>query len=222
MDANDSGGLRERKKLATREALSAAALRLALERGPENVRVDEIAEAAGVSLRTYNNYFSSREQAIVTAITAERELRVAAALRARPADEPLAQAVVEAVVEQYVSEPAGKALMLITSTPRLRAQFIDTASAIQQPLASAIAARIRSGDTLAATVLAAAVSAAVRVAIERWVRPAQDTRREATKEILVIPHGRLADILREALAHVTPALQAAEPRQNDDTMDAPR
>ena len=61
----DDGGMRERKKLATREALSAAALRLALEHGPQNVRVDDIAEAAGVSPRTYNNYFSSREQAIV-------------------------------------------------------------------------------------------------------------------------------------------------------------
>src|SRR6266545_806054 len=70
--------LRERKKQATREALRAAALRLALERGPENVRVDDIAEAAGVSPRTYNNYFSSREQAIVAAVTAERASRVAA------------------------------------------------------------------------------------------------------------------------------------------------
>src|SRR5207342_1939710 len=56
------GGMRERKKLATRRALSAAALRLAREHGPQNVRVDDIAEAAGVSPRTYNNYFSSREQ----------------------------------------------------------------------------------------------------------------------------------------------------------------
>ena len=46
MSTNDSGGMRERKKLATRQALSAAALRLALEHGPQNVRVDDIAEAA--------------------------------------------------------------------------------------------------------------------------------------------------------------------------------
>ena len=66
------GGMRERKKLATRRALSAAALRLAREHGPQNVRVDDIAEAAGVPPRTYNNYFSSREQAIVVALAAER------------------------------------------------------------------------------------------------------------------------------------------------------
>jgi AcrR family transcriptional regulator len=203
MSANETGGLRERKKTATREALSAAALRLALEHGPDNVRVDDIAEAAGVSPRTYNNYFASREQAIVAAITAERALRIAAALRARPADEPLAEAVVEALVEQY-GEPPGDALLLIKSAPNLRAEFVDTAAAIEQPLAAAIAARTGNKDDLAITVLAAAVSAAARVAVERWVRPTQSTK-------LVVPQGILADILRDALSHVAPALRAADP-----------
>src|ERR1700754_1117698 len=94
-------GLRERKKQATRTALSSAALRLAVERGPDHVRVDDIAEAAGVSPRTYNNYYSSREQAIVAAVTAEREARVAAAVAAQPAGVRLADAVIEAIVDQY-------------------------------------------------------------------------------------------------------------------------
>lgn len=197
---NESGGLRERKKTATREALSAAAYRLALEYGPENVRVDDIAEAAGVSTRTYNNYFASREQAIVAAVLAERALRIAAALRARPAAEPLADAVVEALVEQY-GEPAGDALALITSAPGLRAEFVDAVGTIEQPLAAAIADRIGSTDELRATVLAAAVSAAARVAVRRWVEPVGG---------FVVPRGSLADLLREALAHVAPALAAVE------------
>src|SRR6188768_3118960 len=101
MSTNDSGGMRERKKLATRDALSAAALRLALEHGPQNVRVDDIAEAAGVSPRTYNNYFSSREQAIVGALATERGQHVAAALRKRPTDEPLEHAVIGALIQEY-------------------------------------------------------------------------------------------------------------------------
>jgi AcrR family transcriptional regulator len=199
------GGLRERKKAATREALSAAALRLALAHGLENVRVDDIAEAAGVSPRTYNNYFASREQAIVAAVTAERTSRIAAALRAR-AGEPLAEAVVEAVVEQYVSEPTGDAFTLITTTPRLRAEFVDAVSAIQRPLADAIAERTRGDDTLAPAVLAAAVSAAARVAVEHWAHPSDIGRG------FVVVTGRrpLADLLREALAHVAPALRAAD------------
>src|ERR1700712_4520395 len=77
---NETVTLRERKKRATREALQGAALRLALEHGPDNVRVEDIAQAAGVSSRTYNNYFSSREQAIVAAIAADRAAQVAAAV----------------------------------------------------------------------------------------------------------------------------------------------
>jgi AcrR family transcriptional regulator len=194
--------LRERKKIATREALSAAALRLALQHGPENVRVDEIAEAAGVSPRTYNNYFSSREQAIVAAISAERALRIAAAVRDRPADEPLARAVVEAVVEQYVAEaePGSAAFGLLVSAPALRAEFLGSVAAMEEPLATAIAER-SGADELRAAVLAAAVSAAARVAAGRWLRP-------AAGGLVVVPATSLADALREALAHVAPALDA--------------
>ncbi|WP_252446531.1 TetR/AcrR family transcriptional regulator [Pseudonocardia humida] len=204
MDETEKSGLRERKKLATREALSAAALRLAMERGPDNVRVDDIAEAAGVSPRTYNNYFSSREQAIVAAVAAERALRVGAAVRARPDDEPLARAVVEAVVEQYstVDEPGRAELALITSAPGLRAAFLDTVSAVEQPLAAAIAERA-GRDERTAAVLAAAVAAAARVGAERWLRSWV-----TGNALLVVPGGSLPDLLREALLPLAPALDA--------------
>ncbi|EHR50324.1 transcriptional regulator, tetR family [Saccharomonospora marina XMU15] len=211
MTAKERGGLRERKKAATRDALSEAALRLALAHGPENVRVDDIAEAAGVSPRTYNNYFASREQAIVSAVTAERTLRVAAALRARPGSEPLATAVIEAVVEQYTSEPDGEALAMIMSTPRLRAEFIDAMSALRPPLASAIADRIGDTATMAPAVLAAAVSAAARVAVERWVDTADDDRSTGAGLVVVTADRTLPSLLREALGQVAPALEAADP-----------
>jgi len=57
-------GLRERKKLAVRQALGSAALRLTVERGPENVTVEDITAEADVSLRTFGNYFSSKYEAI--------------------------------------------------------------------------------------------------------------------------------------------------------------
>ncbi len=210
-------GLRERKKQATRKALRDAALRLALERGPDNVRVDDIAEAAGVSPRTYNNYFSSREQAIVAAVTAEREARVAAAVAAQPATAPLSVAVTEAIVEQY-AEPGShdpRALLLITASPALRGAFLDTAAGIEHPLTAVIAGRTGdTGDTgqHIARVLSASVAAAVRIALQQWVRPAAEAR--AASE-LVIPSGSLPDLLRTALAPLAPALDAAErrPRQ---------
>ncbi|MFE1956560.1 TetR/AcrR family transcriptional regulator [Streptomyces sp. NPDC059479] len=202
-------GLRERKKQATRVALREAALRLALERGPDNVRVDDIAEAAGVSPRTYNNYFSSREHAIVAAVTAERESRVAAAVAARPAGVRLADAVIDAIVEQYTDpgERDRDVLLLITTTPVLRDTFVDTATAIEHPLTDAIADRLGDTGPYTARVLAASVAAAVHVALERWVQP---TAASPVATAFVVPAGSLPDLLRTALAPLTPALDAAE------------
>ncbi|MER7113280.1 TetR/AcrR family transcriptional regulator [Saccharomonospora azurea] len=202
-------GLREQKKQATREALREAALRLALERGPDNVRVDDIAEAAGVSPRTYNNYFSSREQAIVAAVTTEREARIAAAVADRPADVRLADAVIDAIVDQYTSteDPRQDALLLITSTSTLRDAFIHTATAIENPLADAIAQRLGDTDPYISRVLAAGVTAAVRVALERWLQPPSTPIAPGG---LVVPSGALPELLRTALASLAPALDAAE------------
>ena len=191
-------GLRERKKTETRAALAAAALRLALDKGADNVRVDEIAEAANVSPRTYNNYFPSREHAIVAGITASRALQVAEELRARPSGEPLVESITAAFAAQY-REPPSEALALITSTPALREAYLDSVSSVEPPIASVIAERLGK-DELGASVLAAAVSTAARIALQRWV----DVRPSG---LVVVPAASVEDLLREAIGHLEPALR---------------
>jgi AcrR family transcriptional regulator len=96
-------GLRERKKLDTRRALSDAALQLMFERGIDNVTREAIADLAGVSLRTFSNYFAGKYEAIAYRQT-ERIRHSVAALRQRPADEPLWTSITEAVMEPLVED----------------------------------------------------------------------------------------------------------------------
>jgi AcrR family transcriptional regulator len=98
-------GLRERKKLDTRRALSDAALELMFERGLHNVTRDDIADRAGVSLRTFNNYFTGKYEALAYR-QVERVRRSVAAFRARPAGEPLWTSITEAVLEPLESDDA--------------------------------------------------------------------------------------------------------------------
>ena len=57
--------LRARRKAETWSALHEAAASLAVEHGVDGTTVEAVAEAAGVSARTFFNYFRSKEDAIL-------------------------------------------------------------------------------------------------------------------------------------------------------------
>lgn len=60
-----SVSLRERKRTDTFRSIHDAAAELVLERGMGSVTVDQIAQRAGVSQRTFFNYFPSKEDAVI-------------------------------------------------------------------------------------------------------------------------------------------------------------
>jgi len=163
-------GLRERKKIATRVALGQAAMRLAMSEGLENVRVPDIAAEAGVSPRTYNNYFSSVPEA-VCALVMDQARILGETLKNRPRTEPLAEAIRNALL---VADPATGAnrdfVRLIITSPALRGEFYKAVLARENTLAEAIAERVGSapGD-LFPRLLAAAYCSATRVIVHRWL-----------------------------------------------------
>jgi AcrR family transcriptional regulator len=188
-------GLRERKKRATRQALSQAALRLAIERGLDNVLVEDIAAEVDVSTRTFNNYFNSKQQAIC-ALGVDRAESLGAALRARPAVEDLWEAITEALLEYY-DESANApdrdwfaAVRLVMSAPALQGEYLKVNVTMQQVLAEAIAERagLDNSVDMLPMILAGAVTAASQVAVERWMMfetstPLQTLLRDALHQL---------------------------------------
>jgi AcrR family transcriptional regulator len=172
----DCAGLRERKKIATRAAISHAAIRLALRHGLENVRVPDIAAEAGVAPRTYNNYFSSIPEAIC-AVAVERAMGIGDAVRQRPDSEPLAEAISNAMTGADPALQSDKEVVrMIVSTPVLRGEFFKTVVARDAALAGAIAERVGAKpDDLFPQVLAAAYSSVTRVVTTRWLQSDDDT-----------------------------------------------
>jgi AcrR family transcriptional regulator len=182
-------GRRERKKQLTRAALREAALRLSIRHGVENVTVEQIAEEADIALRTFFNYFSSKEEAVMASVASAAEALIAE-FRARPRTESVLRAFREAVlVIMNESDAASRdyieALRLIRSAPSLVPHQLAVLAAQERALAEAIADRTGAtltkgpaegptgGPTSAyAAVCAAAALAALRVVVDQWLEQA--------------------------------------------------
>lgn len=180
-----SGGLRERKKRETRLALSRATIELALERGFDNVSVEDIAAKANVSERTFRNYFTSKAEAVV-ATHIERGQRIAELLRERPDGEPLWEALVNAVVAQFEPRPGAvsrpvdddyaSALQKLLAEPAVQQEVFRAHATAQAELTTAVADRTGTDATtdLYPQIVAAVVSTGLGTAMAHWTRdPAQ-------------------------------------------------
>jgi AcrR family transcriptional regulator len=188
-------GRRERKKLATRHALSSATLQLAVERGLENVTIEDITDRADVALRTFSNYFASKYEAIC-AIPADRARRIGVSLRERPASEPLWESLIHAVLQHYegsdqaLGQESMAAIGLIVNSPAVRGEYLKISSEMQDALAVAIAERTGTDPEadMYPQILAGAVTAASQVALRYWFRadppePLRPTMERALRQL---------------------------------------
>jgi AcrR family transcriptional regulator len=198
-------GLRERKKVATRAAIGIAAWRLAVERGPDHMRIEDIAEEAGVSRRTFHNYFTTKEEAMAS-VALDRAERICAALRKRPAEEPLADALAELFIEEYASryrpdEAQRAVIRRAGSNPGLAGAIGQAMLATEAPLAEAIAERTGADADrdLYPKLAAAAAVGALRATLEFWLSASDRPP-------------RLRDILGPAIAQTVPPAPTQDPQ----------
>lgn len=195
-------GLRERKKAATRAALSQAAWSLMLEGGLDAATPEAIAEAAEVSPRTFRNYFSSREEAILDEL-ARRYLTLADRLRNRPPDEPVwdsLTAVASSAASEIVGDRARAAALMrvVTDSPAMRAQLLLVMEQMGTALAELIAERTGADPVrdLPTRLMASTVGAALGAGVGFWARGATDAP--------------LAEVLCECLARLRAGLPLDE------------
>src|SRR3569833_1914680 len=85
-------GLREAKKLATRQQIAGVAMRLFVQRGFDHVTVAEVAAEAGVSEKTVFNYFPTKEDIFFDEVP-ERMRALADGIRNRPGEETVLHAL---------------------------------------------------------------------------------------------------------------------------------
>lgn len=139
--------------------------------------------------RTFNNYFPSKEAAIAWPATL-RARRLAENLLGRPVDEPLGEALVEAVRKLYRGPPGDgfpsdwlrKFRVLVANEPALLGEYLKASHAAEHALTEAICARTdASANQLRPKVLAAVVVGTERAGVRHWIQQREGASRSPTR-----------------------------------------
>ncbi len=153
-------GRRERKKAATRKALSDAALELFLERGFEKVTVAQIAERADTAVTTLFAHFPGGKEALILGDGSERAASLAAAVRERGEGESVIDALERffagrGIFSEDQDQTYRKQVAFVANTPKLRAYARQLWVSCEESLAQVIAEETgRAEDDLSLRVLA--------------------------------------------------------------------
>jgi AcrR family transcriptional regulator len=168
-------GLRERRRRQTSADIRDAAVRLALERGFDKVTIEEICVEAGISTRTFFNYFANKESAIAYGPSDLPADLAEDFVAAGPASYRVVLAELITLAAHHLRdmppmrEQAAGMLELAKTSPAVLAAFLAELERFQNQLADIVARRqaMRPDDEMTALIAALALTA-VRSGIERW------------------------------------------------------
>jgi AcrR family transcriptional regulator len=163
-------GLRERKKIRTRETIRREAFRLIEENGYAATTVEQIAEAAEVSPSTFFRYFPTKESVL---LADDMDPAFLNALAAQPPDLPPLRAIRRAyqVIMESLSEDQREfedtRQRLMFSIPELKAAMFDEYYRTITSIAEAVGARIgRDAEDFELQVFAGALAGAIMAAYD--------------------------------------------------------
>jgi AcrR family transcriptional regulator len=141
-------GLRETKKLQTREAIAGEAMRLFATRGFDHVTVAEVADAAGVSEKTVFNYYPTKEDLFFDEAPARRAALVAAVRERRPGWSVFAalREVQAAQCARFADPRFAQFARIIEESPALRAKELEVMSDFADALAEALRTELRTNE----------------------------------------------------------------------------
>lgn len=166
-------GLRARRRERTRDDIEASALALFVEHGYDETTVEEIAEAALISPRTFFRYFASKEDVLLAGGRDEMTL-AARSLAERPTDEPLMDSLrglLEIFAELHSTDRERQLcrIGLCKTTPHLAAAFLEMVHGMELVLRDFVAARLGlEPSDRRPRLVAAAFGTGFRVAAETW------------------------------------------------------
>lgn len=168
-----AGSRRERNKARTRTRLLDA-LRDQLAQGSlESMTVEEVAEAAGVSRRTFFNYFSSLEAALAEGMS-EPIAGIAESLTSQPADQPPLPAMLAALETTPIPRDLLAWIAAVKCSGLERHSVaVNVWTYHQDWFEGVLRERMPQADDLAVTTLAGTVMAIFEAAERQWMqRPA--------------------------------------------------
>lgn len=169
-------GLRDRKRIETRQRLEKSAVALVMRDGLEQATIDAISELAEVSPRTFFNYFDSKEDALLgirdAAITDEV---IATHIADNPGADPI-ESTVRLIVTTLGTSAEERDIRvsrveLLSRHPQLMGRQIAQMTRMAERLTNAVRAiiarddRFAEADPLTAELLLSICGAAVRAAV---------------------------------------------------------
>jgi mycofactocin system transcriptional regulator len=164
----------------SRRELELIALRLFTEQGYDETTVDQIAEQAGISGRTFFRYFTAKSEVLFAELDTRLEV-VRTCLDRTPDDVPMMRAVRDAVVRASHYLPAEvpelrARTQLLAAVPELSARTAGHYAAWERVVAEFVARRTdRPAGSLYPVAVGRATLATCRAAYDTWVeRPEAD------------------------------------------------